>query len=137
MIFLPLLVLVPMLIVGIALVIPGPGWEPPIAAAVRKRAAYLVVGAAVCHVLLGLWLTDALGRAWRRPWRGRSHRRWVGRVREISRRQREETGGPGPRSHDPSGVPPADWEVFCDGIQSIAAEQYWMGQRADREEGQP
>jgi hypothetical protein len=59
-IFLPLLVLVPMLIVGIALVIPGPGWEPPIAAAVRKRAAYLVVGAAVLPVLLGLWLTDAL-----------------------------------------------------------------------------
>jgi hypothetical protein len=116
--------------------IPGPGWRPPQAAAVRKRAAFLLVGAAVCHVLLGLWLTDALRRRKGSSLRGRSHRRWVGRVREISRKQREESGGPGPRSHDPSGIHPADWEVFCDGIQSIAAEQYWMGQRADREEGQ-
>jgi hypothetical protein len=67
-IFLPLLVLVPMLIVGIALVIPGPGWEPPIAAAVRKRAAFLLVGAAVLPVLLGLWLTDALTPERLRGW---------------------------------------------------------------------
>ena len=40
--------------------IPGPGWRPPKAAAVRKRAAYLLVGAAVLPVLLVLWLTDAL-----------------------------------------------------------------------------
>jgi hypothetical protein len=40
--------------------IPGPGWRPPKAAAVRKRAAFLLVGAAVLPVLLVLWLTDAL-----------------------------------------------------------------------------
>jgi hypothetical protein len=56
----PALPLLGLLLLGIALVLYGHGWHPPKAAAVRKRAAYLLAGAAVLPVLLVLWLTDAL-----------------------------------------------------------------------------